>query len=100
MYVCMYVCMYIYIFLKAIIAIMCDYFPKLLKTHFFIVQASSVQQEEASEMAAKYFHNKKKKNIYIYIYIYIYYNLYKRVFTTDPLRPLFTFLWLSGREMS
>ena len=28
---------YIYIFFKAIIVIMCDYFPKLLKTHFYIL---------------------------------------------------------------
>ena len=27
-----------YIFFEAVIVIMCDYFPKLLKTHFFILQ--------------------------------------------------------------
>ena len=39
-------------------------------------------------------------NTYIYIYIYIYYSLYKRIFTTDPLHALFTFLWLPGRKMN
>ena len=29
--------LYIYIF-EVVIVIMCDYFPKLLKTHFFILQ--------------------------------------------------------------
>ena len=30
--------LYIYIFFEVVIVIMCDYFPKLLKTHFFILQ--------------------------------------------------------------
>ena len=34
------------------------------------------------------------------MYIYIYYNLYKRLFTTDPLHALSTFLWLSGRKVN
>ena len=37
-FIYIYIYVYIYIFFKAIIVIMCNYFPKLLKTHFFIVQ--------------------------------------------------------------
>ena len=31
----MYIYIYTYIFFEAAIVIMCNYFPKLLKTHFF-----------------------------------------------------------------
>ena len=40
MYICkyihIYIYIYIYIFFKAVSVIMCEYFPKLLKTHFLL----------------------------------------------------------------
>ena len=38
MYIYMIYMLYIYIFFEVVIVIMCNYFPKLLKTHFFILQ--------------------------------------------------------------
>ena len=67
-------------------------------SHFLVLcnhLCTATCTEEAIQMAAKCL---QKTNIYIYIYIY--YSLYKRVFTTDPLHALFTFLWLSGRKMN
>ena len=67
-------------------------------SHFLVLcnhLCTATCTEEAIQMAAKCL---QKTNIYIYIYIY--YSLYKRVFTTDPLHALFTFLRLSGRKMN
>ena len=67
MYVCMYICMYvyiyiyIYIFFAAVIVLMCNYFPKLLKTYFkFILQIFGCE----IIMTAKYLQN-KQKNVFI-----------------------------------
>ena len=65
--------------------------------------ASSVQQEEASEMAAKYLHNKKKICIYIHIYIYIYIlqSLQHSLYNRSPTRlvHIFVAIW-QGNEFN
>ena len=82
---------YIYIFFEAVIIIMCDYFPKLLETHFFVVQI--FRRHPGSFFCASmyisyiymYIHTLFPYIIYIYmtylyihslslsLYIYIYY---------------------------
>ena len=37
-----YINIYIYIFFKAVVVIMCDFFFKLLKTHFFVMHSFSL----------------------------------------------------------
>ena len=77
-----YIYIYIYIFFEAVIGLMCNHFPRLLKTHFlFILQ---IFRSHCSFFCA----------IYIYIYIYIYYILYIYIYN-NVIKKIFFISYLS-----